>query len=170
MIPKLIITGHARHGKDTVCEYIRDRYQLSFISSSYILLEEVIYPALKEKYNYSTKEECYEDRVNHRSEWFNLLVAYNTPDLSALGRVIFNKADIYCGLRNINEFESLKNDFQVLTIWVDSSKRLPPEDNSSMTILSEDCDYVLDNNGVLADLYINIDNLLSTILDFYKVK
>jgi hypothetical protein len=32
--PKLLIIGHARHGKDTLAEKIRDRMDLAFTSSS----------------------------------------------------------------------------------------------------------------------------------------
>jgi len=33
-LPKLLVIGHGRHGKDTVCEILRDKYGFSFESSS----------------------------------------------------------------------------------------------------------------------------------------
>jgi hypothetical protein len=31
--PKLLVIGHGRHGKDTVCEMLRDHYGYTFESS-----------------------------------------------------------------------------------------------------------------------------------------
>ena len=45
-LPKLIIIGHGRHGKDTVCEILRDKYNFKFISSSQYCSEKVIFPIL----------------------------------------------------------------------------------------------------------------------------
>ena len=78
---------------------------------------------------YSDIEECYEDRVNHRKEWFDQIVAYNTPDLLRLAKEIYSVYDIYVGIRNRHEFEAAKDaglfDF---SIWVDRSKHFPSEE------------------------------------------
>lgn len=154
---KLLITGYARHGKDTVCEILRSRCDLKFMSSSFFVAERAVRPYLAERgITYATLDECYADRVNHRAHWFDAIVAYNTPDLGRLGRELFETNDIYCGLRNIDEFEVLQAEKAFdLAIWVDASQRLPPEDISSMTIEPDDCDLLLDNNGTLDDLLVN---------------
>ena len=115
----LIVTGLAGHGKDTVCEILRDRYGYSFESSSRILLKEVIFPSLKDKYGYANEDECYQDRVNHRAEWFELLKDYNKDDKARLGKLIFSQFNIYCGLRNIDELEALLEEGVVdFVMWV----------------------------------------------------
>ena len=64
---KLLVIGHGRHGKDTVCEILRDRYGYTFESSSKFCSKLFIYNDLKNKYNYLNEEECYADRHNHRA-------------------------------------------------------------------------------------------------------
>lgn len=170
MKPKLIITGHARHGKDTVCEILRDKHNYTFESSSHILAEEVVFPALADKYGYSTVEECYADRINHRKEWFELLKAYNSPDATHLGRKIFEKYDIYCGLRNIHELHAmqLKKLFDVV-IWVDAGSRVPEiESTDSMTIPRDYADIILWNSGTKSDLVDAVADL-TTILENFSI-
>lgn len=162
---KLIITGYARHGKDTVCESIVNIMGWSFESSSHILLNEVIYPVLQPKYGYSSPDEAFDDRVNHREEWFNLLKEYNTPDASKLGTLIFSKHNIYCGLRNRDELLAMKEKgLYDSLVWVDAASRLPPEPATSMTIHASDADYIIDNNNTLLNLQHNIYKFVHGVL------
>lgn len=152
---KLLITGYGRHGKDTVCGILRDRYGLKFESSSFFVAERHVRGYLQSKYGlvYNTLEACYADRVNHRDKWFEAIVDFNTPDLARMGREMLVDNDIYCGLRNIDEFRAMKRENLFdLSVWVDASCRLPPEPETSMTIKAEDCDLLLDNNGTLSEL------------------
>jgi hypothetical protein len=50
---KLLVIGHGRHGKDTVCEFLRDDYGYSFESSSQFCSKLFIYDNLKDKYGYT---------------------------------------------------------------------------------------------------------------------
>jgi hypothetical protein len=77
---KLLVIGHGRHGKDTVCEMLRDDYGYTFESSSRFCSKLFIYNDLKDKYGYANEEECYADRHNHRAEWYDAICAYNVPD------------------------------------------------------------------------------------------
>lgn len=164
-LPKLLVIGHGRHGKDTVCEMLRDVYNFSFESSSRFCSKLFIYHALKDKYNYRSEEECYDDRHNHRSEWYNAICDYNNPDPSRLGKDIFKEHDVYCGLRNKKEYHALANckafDY---AIWVDRSEHLPLEDPSSMSLHQWMADYTIDNNGSLQDLEFNIKHLIDNLL------
>lgn len=166
--PKVMVMGYARHGKDTVAELLTHNYGLSFSSSSHFCAEHIVFPALKEKYGYSTWEQCYDDRASHRAEWYDLITAFNTPDLSRLGRSIFAEKDIYCGIRNAREFHACKNaglfDFAV---WVDASERVKEtEDRSSCTVEPWMADYVVDNNGNREQLWKSLQLLMSEGLDF----
>ena len=151
-LPKLIVTGHAGHGKDTFCELLRKHYNFQFVSSSIFTCEKVVLPVLGPKYGYKTVEECYLDRNSHRSEWFDLIAAYNEPDRSKLGKEIFKENDIYCGLRNINELIALRNERSFFaSIWIDASDRLPPESGSSISIQPHDCALYISNNSSLEE-------------------
>jgi DNA primase large subunit len=162
---KLLIVGHGRHGKDTVSAYLKEKYTLDFLSSSEFCAENVIFPVLSEKYSYKTVQECFDDRHNHRTEWYNLIHAYNEIDHARLGREIFSKYDIYCGLRNAKEMIAMKDQHVYdHAIWVDRSEHLPSEDISSMTISKDMCDIVIDNNGTLDELYEKIDDMMKIFL------
>jgi hypothetical protein len=119
---------------------------------------------LKNKYNYKTEEECYEDRHNHRDEWYNAIVAYNTPNAAKLGTAIFNMYDIYCGLRNKDEFYALyKNRVFDYAIWVDRSKHLPLENESSMSLTMSMADIIIDNNGTLEQLEQQVKDIVTKL-------
>ena len=160
-LPKLLVIGHGRHGKDTVCEILAKNYNYSFESSSRFCSKLFIYNMLKDKYGYSSEEECYEDRHNHRAEWYNAICDYNEKDAATLGREIFKEHDIYCGLRNKREFFAMKNtgvfDY---AIWVDRSDHLPPESKDSMSLEQWMADYTIDNNRDLNQLMFSTYQLI----------
>ena len=162
MKKKLLVIGHGRHGKDTVCEILRDRYDYSFESSSQFCSKLFIYDQLKDKYGYTSEEQCYADRHNHRAEWYDAICDYNVPDAATLGREMFAAYDIYCGLRNKREFFAMQNtgvfDY---AIWVDRSKYLMPESKDSMSLEQWMADYTIDNNGTLEELKFNVDQLIT---------
>ena len=164
MKKKLLVIGHGRHGKDTVCEILRDKYDYSFESSSQFCSKLFIYDQLKDKYGYSNEEQCYADRHNHRTEWYDAICDYNVPDASRLGREMFAVYDIYCGLRNKREFHAMKNTSVFdYAIWVDRSDHLPPESKNSMSLEQWMSDYTIDNNGTLEELEFNIDQLIKNL-------
>lgn len=168
--PKLLIVGHGQHGKDTVCE-ILSVSGFTYKSSSKICSELFIFQQLKSKYGYATERECYEDRHNHREEWYDLIEAHNTPDAAKLGREIFSRFDIYCGLRSDREFFAMREqkvfDFSV---WVNRSRILPPEPESSMKLKREWMDYEIDNNGTLSDLPGSVSKTMKTMSIDWLVK
>lgn len=151
---KIIVLGHARHGKDTVCNILRSAYGLSFVSSSYFVAEKAVRPYLANMgIIYPDFDTCYADRVNHRSKWFDAISEYNKDDAARLGRELFKEHDIYCGIRNIREFKALKAERAFFcAFWVDRSEIEPEEAQSSNTIGRENADYIINNNGSLEEL------------------
>ena len=164
-LPKLLVIGNARHGKDTVCEILQEKFDYKFRSSSDFCAEKFIYNELKNKYGYKNYDECFRDRHNHRVEWYNMIHDYCKDDFARLGREIFAENNIYCGLRNKSEFHAMRNtrvfDYAV---WVDRSDHLPPEDKASMSLEIWMADYVIDNNGTVDDLRRNTGELMQTLL------
>lgn len=158
----ILVIGNARHGKDTVCEMLRDGAGLNFISTSRFCAEHVVFPVLGEKYGYKDAEECLNDRGNHRGEWFTLIREYNRDDETSLATGIFATSSIYCGLRSRTEFEACKAaGLFDLILWVDASGRgLPAEASNSMQLAEEDTDFTVSNNGSLEDLHQALQRVL----------
>lgn len=152
--PKLMIFGYARHGKDTVAEILHKSLGLRFVSSSFAAAEKVMVPFLASKgITYANLEDCYADRVNRRQDWYEQIKAYNTPDSAKLAREIYADNDIYVGIRNVVEFEAIRDEGLFdYSIWVDRSQYVPPESTASTSVLPSMADYILDNNGTLEQL------------------
>jgi hypothetical protein len=160
----IYIVGHGRHGKDTVAEILRDNYGFTFTASSWFMADKVVFPEIKDKYGYTTVEQCFDDRHNHRGEWFDLIDKAN-PSGTELSEAIFKQNDIYVGIRNKRELDAVRSDsrFDPLVIWVDGSKRLEPEPSDSMSITINDADYVVDNNGTVDDLFDEVNKFVNQL-------
>ena len=156
---KLLILGHARHGKDTAAEYLNNKHGLSFRSSSLFLAERIVRPAMAERgIEYAGIDACYADRVNHRALWRELIEQYNADDAARLAKDILAVSDCYVGMRTEREYIASRPLFDHV-IWVDASGRgLPPEPRDSMTITCDPGDMcVIENNGSLGGLYLKLD-------------
>ncbi len=152
---KLMILGHARHGKDTVAEILRDSLGLTFTSSSYAAAEKVMVPFLRDVrgITYASLEDCYADRVNHRQDWYEQIKAYNTPDGAKLAREIYKGSDIYVGMRSEVELEAVRKEgLYQYSIWVDRSKHVASEPPTSCSVTEAMANYTIANNGTLEDL------------------
>lgn len=161
-IPRLLIIGHAQHGKDTLAELLADMGGLKFMSSSLSVGEKFIWPAWG-KDRYEALPDMMADRVNHRSTWFNLIAAYNTPDLTRTARDLLEVegCNMYVGMRRRAELEACKEAglFDHI-IWIDASKRKPMEPKDSMELLNTDATLFIDNNGSKRDLEFQTDRML----------
>ena len=155
---KLLIIGCARHGKDTVADMVKFRTGLPSTSTSFVALSHIIFPALQPIYKYLNLKQCFEDRINHRKEWYDLIEAYNFQDPTRLARVLLQDHDICVGMRGRSEVEAcLKEKLFDVVVWVDATKRHPIEHESSCTVDESMADLILNNNGNLKDLEIEVD-------------
>lgn len=161
--PKVIVLGHARHGKDTVAELLRDRYGYRFQSSSMFCAEHVMLPYFRgQGVDYPSVEACYEDRVNHRATWYDQIEAYNRDDWGRLCRELFAQGnDVYVGTRSSREFAEARKAADVV-LWVDAQGRgLPPEPRSSFDIDYDPASMTyVSNNGTLKMLEAAVDALV----------
>ena len=153
-LPKILIIGTGRHGKDTVAEILRDYLGFTFDSSSHAAYEIFIYDLFKDRYGYSDLEEAYEDRHAHREELFKLIQEYNTPDKAKLAKEILSSTGMYVGMRCEVELQTcIAEGVFDLIIWVDAKERVDFQESSdSITVHSGLADVVIENNGSLDEL------------------
>lgn len=160
IFPKLLVLGNMRHGKDTLAELLRDNFGLDFVSSSQAASDILIFDRLKEQYGYTTPEECFEDRINHRAEWYDLICDYNKEDKARLAKGILERADCYVGMRDRGEIdECMRQELFDLIIWVDASERLPLESPDSFNIDKTCADIVIENNGTFEEFKEKVNRL-----------
>jgi dephospho-CoA kinase len=150
---KILIIGHARHGKDTVAEFMRDLYGFKFESSSAAAARIFLFEALKHKYNYQSYGECFEDRINHRAEWYQLICEYNKNDRARLAKDILKDGDIYVGMRDDSEIEVCKYQgvFDFIIGVYDPRKPLESADSFNIDLFKYS-DIIIENSGSLSDL------------------
>ncbi len=164
-LPKLLIVGSARHGKDTFAEILRDIYGYKFKSSSQAAADIFIYDELKVKYGYETSEECFEDRVNHRPEWHQMICDYNKDDQARLAKDILKNADCYVGMRDTDEIkECMRQGLFDLIIWVDASERKDEEGKDSFNIDKSIADVIVENNGTLEEFEERVDRIAKILI------
>jgi len=145
---RLLIIGNAQHGKDTAAEYLRDSHGFAFADSSRKALEIFLFAKLQPRYGYRTIDEAYQDRVNHRAEWYDEIALFNTPDRAHLAKMIMQEASMYVGMRSRAELLACREQGVFdLVVWIDAAKRKPLEASSSMTIAADMADVIIDNNG-----------------------
>lgn len=156
--PRLLVMGYGDHGKDTACKMLYALCGLTSMSSSLFSNEHIVYPVLKKRYGYESLEACYQDRHNHRAEWFELIKAYNTPDGIRLAKDLYRQFNIYNGVRNLGEFNAMKEaKLFYKSIWIDAIVRKGTvEDKKSCTVSPRDADIIIDNNGTEDDLKNNL--------------
>lgn len=163
-LPKLLIIGHGRHGKDTVGEILRDNYGYKFTSSSWFCAEETIWKNWGCAV-YDTIEDCYADRSNHRTLWAQMISAYNIPDKTRTASTMLSRGyDLYVGMRMRNELKACKKKgvFEHI-LWVDRSQHLPDEPIESMNLTADDADFIIDNNDSLEYLNTEVQRVMFKI-------
>ncbi len=155
---KLLIIGHARHGKDTVAEILRDYWNYPFVPASWTFAEEFMTGLL----SYDSVEDCFNDRVNHRKLWGDMIAEYNKEYAARGAELIMSKGSyLYVGCRRRKEFDACVGaGLFDKVLWVDRSEHLPPEPVSSMELSKEDADIVVDNNSSLVNLWLSIHGLV----------
>lgn len=159
---KLMVIGYATHGKDTACNLLRDMYGLTFVSSSYFVMERAVRPYLEIRFgiSYDTADACYADRINHRDKWHDAIAEFNGNDPARLGRELYSQFDIYCGNRSVVEFEAMKKEKLFdYAFWIDRGLIVEPEPLTSNKLYPSMADYIIDNNGDLDHLKRNVQTV-----------
>jgi hypothetical protein len=152
---KILIIGHGQHGKDTLAEMLIPKYQLKFKSATMYACEHIIYPLIGS--NYNSMQECYDDRINCRELWKELITAYNTPIKSNLVKNVLEYSDIYVGLRDIQEYEECVEQ-ELFDIVIGIYNPTIPLDNT-FNIPLEVADILILNNRDITHLQKIVDEL-----------
>lgn len=155
-LPKVLVIGYGRHGKDTVAEIMRDTHGFKFVSSSEFVGREVLWDEWG-VHHYPDFETMFADRHtdNNRTIWMEMISAYNTPDKTRTATTMISRGyDLYVGMRRLDELRACQsaNIFDYI-IWVDASDRHGPETGSmDITMENSQADFNIDNNGPACDL------------------
>ena len=150
---KLLIIGHGRHGKDTVAAMLKEEFGLTHLASSEASSTIFVFDALKEKYGYVSVEECFNDRANHRAEWYDLICEYNADDQARLAKDIVERANVYVGMRSQAELDACIEQGVFDAIIGVMDPRKPLEDIGSMSINVEKySDIMIYNDSTVEDL------------------
>lgn len=153
---KVLILGHARHGKDTFAEFLGIRFK----SSSVAALDMFLFDKLNEIRSsegldpYQSAAQAFDDRGKYRSTWYEQISLYNIEDPARLAKAIVSDSDCYVGMRNNTEYQACidSNIFDRI-YWVDASARKPREDPASMSIeFDPELMTFIDNNKTLEHL------------------
>ncbi len=163
---KILILGNARHGKDTLAELWAEHFGTTFKSSSEMAMELFLFDKLSEKHGYKTMQECFEDRVNHRQEWYLSICEYNKDDRARLSKDILKEHDCYVGMRDLDEFEASKGLFDAI-IWVDATKRLGSSENTNKIPMGT-ADMIITNDGTFEEFQTKARALGSMLFDLTK--
>lgn len=159
---RLLIIGHGRHGKDCVGEILARDYGLRSVSSSEFAAQKAVFPLVSDLY--PDWRAAYEDRHACRDLWFHAIAAYNLRPGPMLAEQILERHDIYTGMRKRAELDRSRHLFD-LVVWVDASRRLPPEPGGSMELSADDADWIIDNSGPVGALPGEIAKLAAEIND-----
>lgn len=150
--PRVLVLGHGRHGKDQFADFLCQFRGLTKTSSSWEAAH-LIYPIMQSMYGYSSVSQCYQDRVNHRHEWKMFICGLNAIDPTVLLRTIYQKSNVYVGLRSNLEYKAaLAKNLVDLIYWVDARPRVDYVDETLDIQYDPNLMIWIDNNGSLEDL------------------
>jgi hypothetical protein len=150
-VPKLLIIGMGRSGKDTAGEWFGKHTILRYAGSS----SNNVCPLIAKELGISEKE-AWETRHENRMFWYNFANGLRKDDPNALTRLCLEKGDLVIGLRDKFEVESAQRDGYVdLTIWIE---RDVPKD-PTVTFDKSAADIIIENNGTLGQFYDKLESL-----------
>lgn len=142
----IAIIGYSGHGKDTLAKTIQKIYGLSWTSVSHFAVKSFIFTELKHKYNYLSEKECYDDRINHREEFYNLIRGYNNNDKSRIIKEISLQYDMVVGIRDMYElYDGIAQGVITRTIGVYCPQKLIDPFSEMSIDVFRDSDMVIGN-------------------------
>jgi len=156
LIPKLLIVGYGRAGKDTCAEYISKISPLRYGGST----SNIICPLIAKELGVS-EEEAWNTRHLNRQFWYEWANEYRKDDPAKLIKTALEKADMVVGIRDKLEMEAVKDHKLIdLIIWIDNARvRI----DSTVTFNRSDCDVVICNHESLQEFHSKIKALVNSM-------
>lgn len=151
---RIMVVGMAEHGKDEFLKFVLEELpELTFRSTTEEAMEHFMFDALKHQFGYSTIEDAVADKGTKRPLLKGLFQLYCFHDKAAFIKHVFRKYNFYCGVRDHEELAKAQADEIVdITVFINASKRKPPEPIESFNLRHEQFDIEIDNNGTIEDL------------------
>jgi hypothetical protein len=143
MATRIALCGPGRCGKDTAADWLAANTKLRYHQSTSQAAADICFKKLHKKYGYKTPQEAFVDRHRHRTEWAEIIWAYNKPDGIRLYRDMVRTNDVLNGIRKSNELHACKQLGLIdLAIWIDRPGYF---EEGSMSLCVEECDIILPN-------------------------
>jgi hypothetical protein len=160
-MPKVLVCGHGRAGKDTACEIICELtgWKFAGTTSKYLTKFVAAKLGLSDEEAYARRHESDETRM----VWFHTGNELRKDDPSLLARMAFQNGDVSGGVRGKPEIEAIRQEGVAdLIIWIDRDVPVDP----TMEFGREYADIVIENNGTVTELREKLRRL--TDMFFYK--
>ena len=148
---KILILGHARHGKDTVARMLADELCWDYLPTSVYILDSLVYGKVQKAKGYDSVAEAYKNRDEDRVLWKLIIDTYTKGEPTKLIKDVLKRSDVYIGLRNsIQLKEAIKENLFDIIIGVFSPK-LPLEETNEIDVFDHS-DFIIYNNGTYEEL------------------
>lgn len=156
-LPKLMIVGYGRAGKDTAGEYLGTHSLLRYNGST----SNIVCPLIAEALGISP-EEAWRTRHENRQFWYEWSNEYRKDDPAKLIKKSLEQADLVIGVRDMREIKAAREQKLVnLIIWVDSN-RVPKDPTVGFT--KDDADLIIQNNDDIDSFYDKLERFARTAL------
>lgn len=168
-IGNILVIGEAQHGKDTLMDYLEEKYGVQGWSSSWFAANRfMVEEFAKEGKHYSDPADCYADRGAHRDFWFDRIEEFNTPDKAKMAKLILMERPVYNGMSSYKEFlAAQKEELFDIIIYVDAKARLEKEGtykpDTTLKIPKSEAHIVIENNGTKEQFFSKIDGLMKAM-------
>ncbi len=145
---KIAICGPGECGKAFVSRKLAELAGLKYTYSTSYGVAKIVFQELSHRY--TTLEECYADRRNHRQVWADIIEEYNNPSGIRLYDEMLEDTDILDGIRRRSELDKcMISGMLDIVIWV-HNPNVPVD--PTIDFGPEACTVTLDNSGTLLDL------------------
>lgn len=141
---KILVVGHAQHGKDTVCEEIAAATGLDNAGTTSVYLARFVAErdGVSEAEAYANRRRSEADR----QKWRAIGDEIRATDPALLVRMAFAAGDVSGGCRGLPEIRAVRNEgIANLIVWVDAFPRVGPD--ITMEFGKEWADVILDNSN-----------------------
>lgn len=155
-MPKLMLVGHGRAGKDEAGEYLQKITGLKFAGTTSLYLAKYVARKMG-----VTEAEAYRDRHKNRDHWYRIGNEIREGDPGILIRESLLHGDIVGGVRDIEEVIYARAKGIVdLVIWIENIW-VPVDPTVKFT--SRECDIVVQNNWDLQTYHERLRRLASAL-------